>query len=109
MIPYFGGASRGKKSGIHVVWMLAFASMTAGKGEQGRQRGGGQGERREGGKDGREGEGKENEERGSKDGREREGKENEERGASITWNGLSAGAGEAVILNLNIKKEVIIS
>ena len=28
--PYFGGALRGKKSGIHVAWMLACARMTAG-------------------------------------------------------------------------------
>ena len=28
MSPYFGGVLRGKKSGIHVAWMLAFASMT---------------------------------------------------------------------------------
>ena len=26
--PYFGGMSRGRKSGIHVAWMLAFAHMT---------------------------------------------------------------------------------
>ena len=28
IIPYFGGALRGRKSGNNVAWMLAFASMT---------------------------------------------------------------------------------
>ena len=35
IIPYFSDALRGRESGIHVAWMLAFASMTAGGGVKG--------------------------------------------------------------------------
>ena len=35
MIPYFSDALRGRESGIHAAWMLAFASMTVGGGVMG--------------------------------------------------------------------------